>query len=481
MSWPQLRPRSLRRLAASQKAELEGLTRGQRLFRRLRRVGWNYTHDRGWSLLLVLPAYGVAFLPIHWSLRPLRDQAKARDVLEVLWQVEAAGLALSLAVVIFIFEAVYSTRPRPSLRRLSQRIGLPAIFYSGLYGLGLTGMVILGGGYGASGGWAATWAVLWASASAASLIGLFVAMLGQIEPDALYRRWLESLREQVSVMIELDVLRRIATARLRDVCQAVAINFQPFLGSMASPHLAEVTARRSGVVHDVNLWRVARAGRLSSELRVGLAHNNEEPTLLTTIGEHVREGDAVMRVARVVHQFANFPKAFKVKARDSEAEFHGTLRQVHDEAVRLIREGSPGAYSDVNEVYEQVLLAVPETWARYGQQFVHALAGGMHPFDWTLLDRILSNLRDEAEQALRTGNTAIAEEALNLPIVVAVRATELRAVALSDRMLQLFVYGINILVRLPPDEYREALLNWSLLRLSEHGRRVESTFFRRSP
>jgi hypothetical protein len=440
-------------------------------------------HHRVWSLLLGIPAFAITFIPIGWSFRPLRDQTKATDVLQVLWQVQAAGLALSLAVVIFIFEAIYSTRPRPSLRRLAERIRLPAIFYAGLYGLGLTGMVLMGGGEGATGGWAATWAVLWAAASTAALIALFVAMLGQIEPDALYRRWLESLQEHVSTIIEFDVLRRIGAARLCELCNRVGVEFQPFFGNLASPHLAEVRALRSGVVQDVNLWRVERAGRLSAEWQVALAHHNEQPTLLTSIGGRVREGDAVMRVGRVIHQFVNLPKAFKITSRDSEAELNGTLRQVHDEAVRLIREGSPGAYSDMNDVYEHVLLTLPETWARYQQQFVHQLAGGMHPFDWTLLDRILDNLRDELEQAVRTGSREIAQEALNLPIVVAMRATAHNppAIALSNRMLQLFVFGVQTLVRLPPDEYRRILLNWSLLRLSEHGRQVEFTFFRSNP
>jgi hypothetical protein len=473
--------RSLRRLAAAQKAQLEGLTHARRARRRLDRVVWNAFHHRWWSLLLAIPAFGAPFLPLSWSLSPLRDTKKAQDYLQTLWQVQAAGLALSLAVVIFIFEAVYSTRPRPSLRGLAERISLPVIFYAGLYGLGLTGLVLLGGGQDSRGGWAATWAVVWAALSAVSLIGLFIAVLGQIEPDTLYRRWLDSLRNQANAVVEFDVLRRIAAARLQELCTEVAIDFHPVFGSDSSPHLAAVPARRSGVIHDVNLWRVAKAGRLSTELQVAQAHHNESPTILVMVGARVREGDALMRVARVIHQFSNFPNAFKIRRGDPEAEIRGTLRQVHDEASRLIRERSPGAYSEINEVYEHVLLAFPETWARYQQQFVPGLASGLHLFDWTLLDRVQDNLRDEIEQAVRGGSHEIAEEALNLPIVVAMRATELRATGLSDRMLGLFGFGLHVLVRLPADEYRQRVLGWSLLRLSEHARHVEYSYFRETP
>jgi hypothetical protein len=213
-------------------------------------------------------------------------------------------------------------------------------------------------------------------------------------------------------------------------------------------------------------------------MEVARAHNDESPTIVVTLGARVQEGDAVMQIARVLHQYSNFPKAFKIRRGDPEAQIRGTLRQIHDEASRLIRERSPGAYSDINEVYEHVLLAFPETWARYGQTFVAGIAGGIHPFDWTLLDRVQDNLRDEVEQAIRGGSHEIAEEALNLPIVVAMRATELRATGLSDRMLALFAYGLHILVRLPPDEFRQRVLGWSLLRLSEHARHVEYTHLR---
>jgi hypothetical protein len=474
-------PRWLRRLAEAERTRLEGISQPARLGRAVARTLWKLTHDRSWALLLGLPALATAFVPLPLSLPPLREASSAEDFLSVLWQVQAASLALSLAVVIFIFEAVYSTRPRPSLRGLAERIRLPAIFYAGVYGLALTGLVLLGGGHDASGGWAATWAVVWAALSTAGLISLFIAVLGEIEPDALYRRWLDSLRSQVNAIVESDVLRRIAAARLRNVCADAGIEFHPVFGSLSSPHLAEVQARRSGVVHDINLRRVIKAGRLSTELQVALAHNNESPTMLVMLGARVREGEALMRVARVIHQFSNFPRAFKVRAGDPEAEIRGALRQIHDEASRLIRDRSLGAYSDINEVYEHVLLVFPETWARYQQQFVHALAGGIHPFDWTLLDRVQDNLRDELEQAVSSGSHEIAREALNLPIVVAMRATDLRATGLSGRMLGLFAFGLHVLVRLPADEYRQRVLDWSLLRLSEHARHVEYTHFRGTP
>ena len=272
MRWPKWQPRSLRRLACRRQAEAEGLARGGRAWRRLRRWGWNVRHHRLWSLCLVVPAFLIAFIPWSVSLWPLRGLEEAPDLLEVLWQVQAAAVALSLAVVIFVFEAVYSAKPRPSIRDLAEGVGLPAIFYSGLAGLGLTGMVLLGGGRGAPGGWAATWALTWAALSGAGLIALFVVMLRDIEPDALYTRWLTKLRTQVEQAIEAEIFERVAANLLNDVCQRAAIEFHPVFGGFAPSQLEVVPAPRAGVIHDVNLWRVAKAGRLSTEFEVARAH-----------------------------------------------------------------------------------------------------------------------------------------------------------------------------------------------------------------
>ena len=215
-------------------------------------------------------------MPIGLSLNPLEGDEKATAILQTLWQVEAAALALSLAVVIFILQAVYSTQPRPPLRGLAEGIGLPAFFYAGIYGLLLTGMVLMGAGDGAPAGWAATWAVIWAALSAGGLILLFVTMLAQIEPDALYRRWFVTVEHQVQRVIENEIFERVAAAVLRDICKEVALDFQPVFGSQSAPGLAQVSAEATGAVSDINLWRLRKAGRLGSRKKPLPAANSEK-------------------------------------------------------------------------------------------------------------------------------------------------------------------------------------------------------------
>jgi hypothetical protein len=81
---------------------------------------------------------------------------------------------------------------------------------------------------------------------------------------------------------------------------------------------------------------------------------------------------------------------------------------------------------------------------------------------------------EELELAVMGPSREIGRTALNLPIAVAFRTIEPRAIALAHRMLRLFVAVEHALIRAPVSENRSALFGNSWLRLSEYGRAVES-------
>jgi len=180
-----------------------------------------------------------------------------------------------------------------------------------------------------------------------------------------------------------------------------------------------------------------------------------------------------MRVARVIERLLPLARAFTIVDRDPEAALNAALSQIHDEAVRLIRDGSPGAYARIADVYERLLLAQPETWARYGQRFGPDVAGGLHPFQFTLFDRVERRLYEELELAVLSPSREIGRDALNLPLAVAFGTIEPRAIELARRMLRLFVAVEQVLIRSPAGDKRSALFGNSWLRLSEYGRSVE--------
>jgi hypothetical protein len=76
-------------------------------------------------------------------------------------------------------------------------------------------------------------------------------------------------------------------------------------------------------------------------------------------------------------------------------------------------------------------------------------------------------------QAARSGSRDVAHDALDLPIIVAQRALELRALALTKRMVLLWVAARRPMLRDADDEDIRNLLDWSWLRMSEYATRPE--------
>jgi hypothetical protein len=109
------------------------------------------------------------------------------------------------------------------------------------------------------------------------------------------------------------------------------------------------------LVADINLRRIRKAGRLASGEAPVSADNPERSGVLVHIGARVGEGNAVMVVPASVAQRVRLERAFKIEERNPDAEFDLALAQVHDEALRLIRDASPGAYSRIVGVYERFL------------------------------------------------------------------------------------------------------------------------------
>jgi hypothetical protein len=242
-------PGSLARLARQEKARLVTESRYARLRRERLAPLASLARDE-FSFLWLFPlAFGIPFIPWNVHFRPFADTSRAVNFLQTLWQVQGAALGLSLAVVLFVFQAVYGVRLGGSLREFAEETWLFPIFYVGLYGLGLDGLVLLGGGAGASGGWAATWAVCWAAATSALLLFLFVFTVRAIDPRALHRRRLARSNAEIERETERVIFRRVALVVLDRFCQQQSIEFVPVFGQAPSHTAVAVRAPREGVVH----------------------------------------------------------------------------------------------------------------------------------------------------------------------------------------------------------------------------------------
>lgn len=419
---------------------------------------------RGAPAAVWLAAVGLGLLWLPWVPGLGALGSSPGSFLQALWQVEGAALGLSLAVVLFAFQAVYGQRRAATLGEFAEETWLFPIFYVGLLGLVIDGAVLLGGGRGAPGGWAATWAVVWAVGTALSLAWLFVRTVRALEPTELQALRLRRIGHAVRREVEDLIFRRIALNRLHRFLAAVEID-TPLLLGLAQKDRIAVSARREGEISDIKLHRLARAAAHADRLEL------TKPQIRVHIGDYVRVGTQIAWLdQQEVRTARRLSRAFRVRRR-SEREFRRTLDDLHEEALRAIEAPSPTTYAEIADLYEHIFLALPETWARYGAEYRDAVAGGADVFEITAHDHLERQLYDEMTLAARSRSRDIAHDALDLPIKVAQRALELRALALSKRMLALWVAARRWLLRYADDEDIRGLLSWSWLRLSEYGYR----------
>ena len=459
--------RSLVRVARRSKRELAIATRRQRIGRSVLTPLWHFIRGEFSFIPVVIIAIGVAFLPLHFSLKPfssVHPVDRATGFLQALWQVEGVTLAMSLTVVVFVFATVYTSRVGGSLRQFAEETGLFPIFYVGLVALGLDAVVLLGGGESAPGGWAATWATSWGALDGLLLGVLFVSTIRAIEISAMERRRLARARREVQRETERLILKRIALNRLLEYGNRVGIEYTPVFGVSPSATVVAITAGRAGEIADIRLRPLCRLGRLARER--GLP----EPRLCAELDRRITaETDLLWVEPQVLESRPRPRRAFKVRKKNRDLAFGATIERLRDETLRAIDPPSPSLYAHQNEVYQEMLLALPATWAQYGQEFGPGMAGEATPFELGFLDFVERDLYVELEQAVLGRSRDIAHEALWFPLRVAHRALDLRASALSMRMLWLWAAILGVLIRAPESDSQQALLARGAQQIGEYG------------
>ncbi|HVU78845.1 MAG TPA: hypothetical protein VHC67_14800 [Gaiellaceae bacterium] len=389
------------------------------------------------------------------------------DFIGILWQVQGAALGLSLAVVLFVFQSVYGNRLGGSLRDFAEETWLFPIFYAGLIGLVLDGAVLLHVGQGAPGRWAASWAVIWAFGTAIALGFLFVSTIHAIDPGSIHELRLRRTRRAVEAAIEDVIFRRVATVLLGQFCEAHAIEYSPWFGRSVRGATI-VKARRAGEVRDIRLRALRRVAEKSHHR--GLP----QPLLRAELGRAVRAGSDLVSVdSALARATGRLRRSFRLRRMEKD-KFRTLIKDLHDEAVIAIRTPSPATYSAIKNLYEDVLLVLPETWARYGQLYSSDIEGGASPFELSPQDYLDRQLYEEMTAAAKSGSRDIAHDALDLPIIVAQRALEVRALALTRRMISLWVAARRAMFRDADQDDVRSLLEWSWLRMSEYSYRPQA-------
>jgi hypothetical protein len=309
-------------------------------------------------------------IPLYWwspKLNLFSFEEDAEGFITALWQVQGAVLALSIAVIIFAFQTVPSSRYGIKLYEFAEDTRLFPVFNWGIVGLLVDGLVLLGFGRGAPAGSAGSWAVVVSMSSFVTVAWLFWRTVAALDPDRLHSRRLERLRKEVSEAVEQSIFERIAWDVLKDLCDRAGIGLRPFDSSPPSHDVPVVSAHRSGKVRDINL-RLLKT--LSNDARAG-GGETVSMELRAYVGMRVTQGRRILVLLTNTSE-VRMRTAQRVVQIEEEAR-SGALAQaverLHDEALETIRRGSPTRYEDVLDAYEEALVAFPETWQRYGLRY----------------------------------------------------------------------------------------------------------------
>jgi hypothetical protein len=380
----------------------------------------------------------------------------ARPFLQTLWQVDAAAIGLSVAIVLFAFELVWSTRYRGTLRHFARDIWLVYVLALGLAALFTIGADLLGFGSGAPAGWAANWAVASSALALGSLPVLLLRAIAATDPETLHERNLQQVRALTIAATEQDISRRVAANILKENADSVGVDVQMFWFSDPPPGGKYVYPRKAGTVTDIRLGYVRRIGSGDPG-----SQQDAVPSVLVEIGKYVGPDTAIA----IVHHAGSkaeeraAQRSIRVSSERRRDLLRHAIEKLHEAALESIRSGLPVSYSDIADEYLEILIALPAAWRRYGVPYSGGIAGGASPFELTALDWLTDNLWEEMREASRGTSREVAMGAFFLPYRVALRAVDFNASALFTKMLALYVQLYPVVRTAPDDDVRRLLLH----------------------
>jgi hypothetical protein len=407
------------------------------LRRRVRELGRRYPTLR---VIPFLAFAGGIFLPDLLPVLPrpsgtFASEAESARFLETMWQVVAGALGLSVAMIAFAFEAFVSISQRRlggSLREFASDTWLLFVVQLGVCALLVDGFVLLGCGNEAPAGWAAMWAT---GLSAATLLGVVYVLnrvVKSLDFDEMVR--IRRLRLQVSVD---EAMWHQLTAQ---VAEAVLSSYDK------SGVERLLTARKGDAVVRANKAGQVRDVRLGTLLRLTRRAQGEDrkPSvgLLVELGRQVEKGDELVSLRPHANRLERWRagRAVRIWRRREAApdrSLNDDLSRLHGQAIAAARAGRADEWRPIGDLYEMILLALPEAAKRIGVPYEGAVASPGF-FGFGPLQRVARYFADELEAALGAEDAELTGAIAYLPNRVAVRAMQAEAVQVAEEMVNAF-------------------------------------------
>jgi hypothetical protein len=392
-----------------------------------------HMRDRTYYALAVV-WIGLIFVPFPSDWNPFAKKEEAETFLRTLWQVDAAALALSLAIIVFAVQAFRSANQERygALRRFISASRLREGYEQGVVALLITGVVLLGAGHGGVAGWAGMVAVLACFGSIFILPPLLSSALNTTHKGFLREERKDRLTGAVSEQVDREVEALHGAALLRELAAKEPVKLDPYVVGGRDPAMNAVLAGTAGSVVDINLRRLAGLARRTRDaggvtLATRLYGFVGADTQLLLLPAAADDGDTRAAVSVV-----------KVKqGRWRDEMLRRYLKDLEEEAIGTIRGGAPGTFESIGDAYVDTLMEFPRSWERYGHEYSVAGARGNELFPVGPVDTIRQQFYTNIVEALRGPSDEVLSRAAYLPINVCTSALTFRADGLLSQMIGL--------------------------------------------
>ena len=398
---------------------------------------WRWTRDnwrnRTYYLLAALWT-GLIFVPFPNDWNPFGTTEDAEGFLRTLWQVEAAALALSLAIIVFAVQAFRSASQERygALRRYIRASWLQEGYEQGVVALLIAAVVLIGAGHGGPAGSAGAVAGLACFLSVFVLPPLLNGALRTSRRDFLREERESRLTAAVSEQVDQDVAARHGFLLITELEAAEPINLDLFARAKGDTPMNALLANSAGAVADINVLRLIRLARS--------ARDSGGVTLVTRLGDYVgtRSQLLLLPAAASERDMRRAGRIVKLRAgRRREETLAQYLDDLEEEAVAAIRTGAPASFDAIGDAYVETLMEFPRSWARYGHEYSSSVARGLEFFPTGPVDTIARQFYTNIKEALRGSSDDVLLTAAYLPMRVCSRAVEYHAEGLLTNMIRL--------------------------------------------
>jgi hypothetical protein len=374
--------------------------------------------------------------------------------------VQGAGLSISLAVMIFVFNSILNSRVRLSARRFIESTGIYPVFYALLSGIVLTAVVLVGPRWTDVSGWASTWALLWALLTVGGIGYLFWSAIGSLDPTVRSRWNQEEVQRLVARATDEKMLVRLAQEELVAASDSYGFKVEAGYAMNDSSLKHQLLAGTTGQIKDINLRRLRRLAKRAKKNGV------DKPIVRVSLTSPVRDDTPVVEADKVVLETAK--PFWSVETRQDP--IGDAVERLHQVARRAIVDDDVTEYLEMAAAYKELLTGQHQRLQQY-EQTAHALVAPQSPFEFDYITKLEWQLNSEVHLAVSHPASEVVTSVLNLPLEVAADAIDLGDAALCKKMLERFVGGVEALLRVGA-EGNDQISSWGRLRLSEFGSRV---------